>query len=203
VIALGVREAALARSERLAAVALAAGALAGLGLFFLAPMAAARVAERDVDSPRTYRFTLQAPKRGEALACVMDRGRLTELYRAEAAIETFQKDPAPGETATAACELTGPRAPVPLVIQLHDGYAPGGLPDRMHLRVAVDGREALRRDLAAEPGTGWIDVPVGTVGAGTKREVLIEVAAVRPDPGASWGKAANVRFRLVRAGEGR
>lgn len=203
VIALGVREAALARSGRLSAVALSAGALAGLGLFFLAPMAAARVQERDVDGPRTYRFTLTTPKQGGALTCVMDHGRLTGLHRTEASIETFQRDPSPGETATATCDLTGPKAPAPLVIQLYDAYAPGGLPDRMHVRVVIDGREVLRRDLAAEPGVGWMEVPVGTLGPGMKRKVLIEVAAVQPDPGAAWGKAANIRFRLARAEERR
>jgi hypothetical protein len=200
VIGLGAREAAH-RSRRRVVAAVAAGAVVATGLALLAPEAVARVQARDVDGPRTYRFTLTPRKHGGALACAMDRGRLTDLYRSQAAIETFQRDPSPGETATVDCVLTGPKTPVPLVLRLHDAYAPGGLPGRMVARVAVDGSEVLRRDLAAEPGVGWMDVPLGTVGPGTRRKVLIEVVAVQPDPGAAWGKAANVRFRLDRPEE--
>lgn len=202
VIALGAQDAA-DRSRRRLVAAVAAGAVVATGLALLAPGAVARVQARDVDGPRTYRFTLTTPKPGGTLACGMDRGRLTDLYRAEAAIETFQRDPSPGETATVACELTGPKARLPLVLQLHDAYAPGGLPGRMYVRVAVDGNEVLRRDLAAEPGVGWMEVPFGVVGPETRRKVLIEVVAVHPDPGAAWGKAANVRFRLTRTEERR
>jgi hypothetical protein len=202
VIGLGAREAA-DRPRRRVVAAVAAGAVVATGLALLAPGAVARVRARDVDGPRTYRFTLTTRKHGGTLACGMDRGRLTDLYRSEAAIETFQRDPSPGETATVACELTGPKTPVPLVLRLYDAYALGGLPGRMVTRVAVDESEVLRRDLAAEPGVGWMDVPLGRVGPGTRRKVLIEVVAVHPDPGAAWGKAANVRFRLDRSEETR
>lgn len=202
VIALGCWEAARLGSLRRPVAALGAGAAVALALALLAPPALAWVRGRDVDMQRTYRFALKARGAGGTLDCVIERGRLAAiLLHEEATLETFQADPAPGETAAAACTLTGSANGAPLVVQVFDPYAPGGLPGRMVQSVKVDGAEVFTRDLAAEPGTGWSEVPLGPASPGASRQVVIQVAAVQPDPGASWGKAANTRFRLARTGD--
>jgi hypothetical protein len=152
------------------------------------------VRRHDADVQRTYRFTLAGPG-SAALACVVGRGVLLELSEQRAAIATLQADPAPGENALASCELTG-RADAPLALRLLDGYAPGGLPGRMRQRVEIDGAEILDHDLAAEPGDGWRQVPLGS-GPGVPRRILIQVLAVHPEPGAAWGRAATTAFELV------
>ncbi|HEX2225190.1 MAG TPA: hypothetical protein VHN15_13400, partial [Thermoanaerobaculia bacterium] len=100
----------------------------------------------------------------------------------------------PGEKAVADCTLVQNGPPAALAIEVLDGYAPGGRPGRVFQRIEIDGREALRHDLAAEPGTGWVGVPVD--GAASGRRVRVEVAAVQPDPGAGWGWASSTRFRV-------
>jgi hypothetical protein len=65
-------------------------------------------------------------------------------------------------------------------------------------RVEVDGAEVLSHDIAQEPGTGWANIPLGLVGTGTRRRVVIEVRAIRPDPGADWSDAARTTFQLMR-----
>lgn len=182
------------RDRRFAVGALLVGAVLALGLFFAGPSLAGRVRGRDVDGQRTYRFFLEP--RGAASAsldCVVERGRLVTLaWKWSAVIRPFQRDPAPGDVAAAACEKTGPGA---LTLRVHDPYAPGGLPGRMVQRVTVDGVEALVHDVAAEAGTGWSEIPLGP---GTKK-VLIEIAAVRPDPGAAWGEAVPTEIQLKEA----
>jgi hypothetical protein len=181
-------------NRRLAVGALAAGAVLALGLFFAGPALAGRVRGRDVDGQRTYRFFLE-PRgaAGASLDCVVERGRLVTLaWKWSAVIRPFQRDPAPGDVAAAACEKRGPGA---LTLRVHDPYAPGGLPGRVVQRVTVDGVEALAHDVAAEPGTGWSEIPLGP---GTKK-VLIEIAAVQPDPGAAWGEAVQTEIQLKEA----
>ena len=118
----------------------------------------------------------------------------------QATIAPLHVDPAPGETATASCELTG-TATVPLALRLRDAYAPGDLPNRIRQRVEIDGVEVLDRDLAAAPEDGWLSLPLGTNPPGSTRKILIQVTAVRPDPGAAWGRAAATPFELATAEE--
>ena len=186
-------------ARRFAAGALAAGALFALGLLVAGPSLAARVRSRDVDGQRTYRFFLEPRGGGADLDCVVERGQLVSLaWKWSAILRHFQRDPAPGEVAAAVCELTGSGA---LALRVFDPYAPGGLPGRLVQRVTVDGAEALAHDVAAEPGTGWSEIPLGPLGPATKKRVVIEVAAVRPDPGAAWGHAVQTEIQLVRPGK--
>jgi len=199
-IALAVEEVLLRRRGRLPAAALATGAAAVLALGLLVPRAAGWVLRHDAEPQRTYRFPLKGPAPGATLACVVDRGLLMALSADQATIAPLHADPAPGETASASCELTGTAA-VPLALRLRDAYAPGDLPGRMRQRVEIDGVEVLDRDLAAVPGDGWLSVPLGTSAPGSTRKILIQVTAVRPDPGAAWGRAAATPFELATAEE--
>ena len=52
--------------------------------------------------------------------------------------------------------------------------------------------------VAKDPGSGWAKIPLGDVGDGTKRKVVIEVKALRPDVGPGWGNAAVTTFQLSR-----
>lgn len=196
-IVLGCREAARPGNARLGAAALAAGTAAAAALFVFGPKLMEQVMARDVELQRTYRFTLVGPGHSGRLACVVERGRLSALAPTGADLETLDAIPSPGETAEAVCRLTGSGPPVPLAIRLHDTYAPGGQPDRMRQRVVVDGAEVFDHDLGAEPGAGPADIPVGAVGEGTDRQVLVQLVAVQPDPGTAWGRAAVTKIEIV------
>ena len=203
VAAYEVRAVALPGTRSLLARALAAGAVFSWVLILFAPQLAGFVQSRDSDQ-RTYRFPLESPDHGAALACVVDRGVLVALSVTglqSAAIRTLQPDPAPGDVAVATCELTGLGEPRPLMLQVMDPYAPGGLGGRMMQRVELDGAEVLSHDIAQEPGSGWANIPLGNVGRGTKRKVVIEVKAIHPEPGWAWGDAARTTFQLSRPGE--
>jgi hypothetical protein len=64
-------------------------------------------------------------------------------------------------------------------------------------RVEVDGVELFSHDIAQEAWSGWANIPLGNVGTGTKRSVVIEVKALSPDPGAGWGDNARTTFQLA------
>ncbi|HKI06219.1 MAG TPA: glycosyltransferase family 39 protein [Thermoanaerobaculia bacterium] len=197
VVALGLWEAGRSQDRRVPLRALAWGAAAAVGLFLASRPLYAHVRSLDPgDEQRTYRFLLTAWDHQGELRCVVRRGRLTALGETEAVIETLHDSPKPGETAVAECTLRQPGPAIPLKVEVLDGYAPGGLPGRMRQRVAIDGRQVVSHDLAAEPGTGWVDAPAGAVGGGQERRVTVEVSALAPDPGVLWGPAAGTRFRL-------
>lgn len=185
------------------ALALGLGAAFSLGLLLVRLPLTTYVQSHDVDPQRTYRFPMEVPDHGAALDCVVNRGVLVSLNlpresMQNAAIRTLQGDPPPGDAASAVCELTGTGKPRPLTLQVLDPYAPGGFPDRMLQRVEIDGAEVYSHDIAKEPGSGWANIPLGNVGEGTKRKVVIEVKALRPDPGPGWGNAAVTTFQLSR-----
>jgi hypothetical protein len=185
------------------ALALGLGAAFSLGLLLVRLRLTIYVQSHDVDQQRTYRFPMEVTDHGAALDCVVNRGVLVSLNlpresMQQAAIRTLLGDPPPGDAATAVCELTGTGKPRPLTLQVLDSYAPGGFPDRMLQRVEIDGAEVYSHDIAKEPGSGWANVPLGNVGEGTKRRVVIEVKALRPDPGPGWGNAAVTTFQLSR-----
>jgi hypothetical protein len=66
-------------------------------------------------------------------------------------------------------------------------------------RVELDGDEVLSHDIGKEPGTGWANIPLGLVGTGTRKRVVIEVKAIRPVAGEDWGDAALTTFQIVRS----
>ncbi|HEX6900107.1 MAG TPA: hypothetical protein VF789_10355 [Thermoanaerobaculia bacterium] len=184
------------RKAKTAATALALGVAGALLLAWLGPRLEGSVRTRDLEEQRTYRFPLQEASGAGTLRCRMNHGHLAALSPVAAEIETRAVDPAPGDRAEMVCEIAAPAGAAPLLLQIQDPYETGGLPGRMLLMVTVDGAQALRHDLAAEPGSGWLDVPLGTTG--TYRTVRIAVVAVHPDPGAAWGRAARIPIRLAR-----
>jgi hypothetical protein len=189
---------------RRVAVALAAGAVAATAASLGATRAVAWVQAHDVDVPRVYRFSLASfPSDPKLFDCVVRQGRLTTVYDVGARMETFHPDPPPGEIATAECisRVAGPLPP--LVIRLLDPYAPGGSPGRMVQRVAVDGREVLVHDVAAEPGSGWSEIPLGETAAGQRKTFRVELRTVQPQPGVAWGRDAGTSFEIARAQEKR
>jgi hypothetical protein len=190
------------QTRRTVSQSLAAGAAFGLCLFFFAPRLMAFVQSRDFEiQQRTYHFFLQPPGHGADFACTVDRGTLVTLWpESDAAIRTLQPhDPTPGDRAVATCELTGSGAARPLMLQVFDPYAPGGMGGRMVQRVALDGEEVYAQDIGREPGSGWANIPLGNVGLGTRRKVVIEVDALHPEPGRNWGENSRTAFRLARS----
>jgi hypothetical protein len=67
----------------------------------------------------------------------------------------------------------------------------------MAQRVEIDGEEVFYQDIGQEPWSGWANIPLGMVGTGTKRRVVIEVAAINPEPGMGWGDNAQTKFQLA------
>jgi hypothetical protein len=203
VAAYEVRTALAGRRLLVPALALGLGVAFSLGLLLVRLRLELYVQSRDVDQPRTYRFPMEVPDHGAALDCAINRGLLVSLSlprdaTQNAAIRIPQGDPPPGEAATAVCQLTGTGKPRPLTLEVLDSYAPGGFPDRLLQRVEIDGVEIFSHDIAKEPGSGWARVPLGNVGEGTKRRLVIEVKAVRPDPGPGWGNVSVTTFQLSR-----
>jgi hypothetical protein len=201
VIALGVREAGRLSARRLA-VALAISGAAATGLALITPRAMAAVAARDVDFQRSYRFPLAPSLSGPAvLDCSVERGRLVHLSPTGVTIATFEPEPSPGEIARADCIASAPGPLPPVVIRLHDPYAPGGSPGRVEQRVVLDGREVFPQDLSDPPESGWFEIPLGELAPGARKTISIEVVALRPDPGDPWGSLAATRFELAPAAE--
>ncbi len=184
-------------------LALGVGIAFTLGLLLVRLRLELYVQSHDTDQQRTYHFPVEVADHGAELDCVVNHGLLISLSlpretTQNAAIRTLQGDPPWGDSAAAVCELTGTGKPRPLTLQVMDPYAPGGYPDRMLQRVEVDGVEVYSHDLAKDPGSGWANLPLGDVGEGTKRKVVIEVKAIRPDAGPGWGNAAVTTFQLTR-----
>ncbi len=192
-----------AHLPRFAATALAGGTAVALLLLFAAPRLEARVVardRRDQETQRAYRFPLTAKTVG-SLDCTMERGLLADLDTGTATLATLAVDPHPGDTAEAVCLYTRQPGEPPARLQVEDGYAPGGLPGRMRIEVTVDGVRRLDHDLAAEPWTGWLDVPLDAAPPSAvpdaRHTVRVALIAVHPDPGAAWGRAARTAFRLA------
>jgi hypothetical protein len=190
--------------------ALAVGMVFGVGLFLYAPRLAAVVNSHDIYPQRTYRFVLQpwgTENRNIALSCVVDRGALLSLgwplatYDIwSATIRTLQQNPTPGEKTVAECELTGKaESRQPLTLQILNSKSGGGPPAHMIQRVELDGVEVLSQEIPAEPSNRWINIPLGIVGAGTKRKIVIEVTALQPAPGAEGGEATVTEFRTIQS----
>ena len=168
-----------------------------LALVAFVPRLQAAVERRDPDLPRRYRFPLSVPG-GRPVWCAMDTGRLFGFEWQVATIEIFVADPAPGDRARVVCTLPPLHPRESLALRIEDPYAAGNLPGRMVESVAVDGREVLRHDIAAEPGSGWREVAVADGADAPARKVTIELLAVAPDRGWNWGRSVPVRFEFVR-----
>ena len=69
----------------------------------------------------------------------------------------------------------------------------------MMQRVEIDGEEVFSQDIGQEPGDGWANIPLGHVGTGTKKSVVIEVKAIQPEPGAGWAFNSRTSFHLARS----
>lgn len=202
IIPLAVREAARRGQLETALVAAGTAAVSVFVLTAAAGQAMAEIRKQDVVGQRLYRFVLTVPGGGR-LSCRIAEGSLTLINTRDAYFETLNPSPAAGEKATAECDLVGQGPPRDLVLQVFDAYAPGGAPGRMRQRVVIDGAVALDHDIAETPGEGWLDVPVGSVGEGTRKKILLQAVTGAPDPAGAWGRAANTRFRLARATEER
>jgi hypothetical protein len=196
VIALGFWEASRAKSRWRTVAAFAGCLAASAALWQAGKPLYAQLKSMDVEEQRTYRFTLTSWEHPGVLRCTVRQGRLTALGDTEAVLETLHDDPAPGEKATADCTLTQPGAPLPLRVEVLDGYAPGGYPGRMTQRVEIDGREVVSHDIAAASWTGWKGAPTGVVAPGQAKRVRIEVVAEKPEPGLYWGPAGSTRIRV-------
>ena len=198
-VALGFWQASRMPSRRAPAVVLILAFAAAWGLAVGGRELVAHVRERDLaeERQRTYRFTLTGWGHRGALDCVVRQGRLTLLGKETATLELFHAYPAPGEEASADCTLSASGKPTPLVFRITDSYTPGGDPGRVVQRVEVDGVPVLTHDLAAEPGGGPLEIPLGVVGPGPVRRVRVEVTAENPSPGVPWGAAASTTFRVV------
>ncbi len=196
IIALSVDEA--IKSRKIAqSVLITAGAAAVILLLAIVSFKAqAYILTHDENIQRADRFSLTEAMGKGLLTCLVDCGRLNALTEPSAQLELLNTNPYPGETASAKCLLTGTETPVPLSLQIKDPHAPGGFPEGMIRRGVFDGHEIFRNDLAAQGGSGWFDVPLGLVGKGTQRTVLIGILSVYPDPGYAWRKASNTEFGL-------
>ena len=174
----------------------------GLALWIFPPRMLAFVQSRDIDlEQRTYHFFLQTPDHSAELTCTVGQGILASYtIGVDAMLRTLQpQDPAPGDQAVAECVLTGLGEPRPLVLQVLDPLPAGGLGGRMVQRVELDGEEAYYQDVGQEPGSGWANIPLGNVGVGTTRRVVIEVKAIHPEPGANWAWNSRTSFQLARS----
>lgn len=199
-VALGIWQASRLPSWRSPLIVLVLALAASWGLSVGSRQLVRHVQTRDraEETQRVYRFTLTGWGHHAALACVVRQGRLILLGKETATMELLHPYPAPGEEASADCALSAAGKPVPLVLRITDSYTPGGDPGRVLQRVEVDGVAVFTHDLAAEPGGGPLDIPLGVVGPGPGRKVRLEVTAENPSPGVPWGAAAGTTFQVVR-----
>lgn len=199
-IALGAWQASRLSSWRAPAIILVLALAASWGLSVGGRKLVQHVHARDLaeERQRVYRFTLTGWGHRGSLDCVIRQGRLILLGKETATVELLHAYPAPGEEASAECALSASGKPAPLVLRITDSYTPGGDPGRVLQRVEVDGVPVFTHDLAAEPGGGPLDIPLGVVGPGSRKRVRLEVEAENPSPGVPWGAVAGTTFQLVR-----
>jgi hypothetical protein len=168
-----------------------------LMLSFVSLKAKAYILAHDDNTQKVYRFSLTDPMEHALLKCTVEQGRIGALNKHIAQLELLNADPSPGDVATAKCHLTGSDKSPPLILQVKDPYAPGGFPNKIAQRVIVDGETVLYHNMAAEPGSGWLDVPLGIPEQGVEKSIVIDVITIRPEPGPMWGAAAKTEFRII------
>jgi hypothetical protein len=172
-------------ARRRAVAGMAGGAAVAAALALGAPWLMQRAEARAHQGQRVYQFPLASPDGRVELDCVVREGRLTALAASRATIAPLHADPAPGTSARAHCQIR--RAAGAVHLRIADRHAQGGYPDHLEQRVEIDGRIVWRRDLAAEPGTGWAALTLALPPAGAIRFV---VAVLRPAPSPGWGESA-------------
>jgi hypothetical protein len=163
-------------------------------LLTLVPSVQRAIEAVQLSEPRVSQFSLEIPGRG-SVTCTLDAGALLCLNPGEARLETRSD---PGDAARAVCTLPPLDPGEPLTLRLRDNYSPGGLPGRMIARVFVDGRQILRYDLAAKPGSGWLEIPLVAPDRPPPSTVTVEEVAINPDPGLAWGPACPLDFAFRR-----
>jgi hypothetical protein len=190
-----------------ATACVALGTLAAVAVAAVSPRLEAAVRARDDELERQYlfRFALEAPDRSPAAKCEIATGRLTalDLDNDVAQLAFLARDPQPGDLAVARCRLSRLRATHRGVLRLEieDPYPIGDLPGRVEQRVILDGVEVARRDIAAEAGGGWWQVPLSGLAPAARHDLEVQLIAIGPDPGAAWGPASASSFRFRRAPE--
>ena len=196
----------------LLARSVAVGAAFGLALWIVPPRMLAFVHTRDIDPQQhTYHFFLQPPDhpchqsfahrttRSERLLAGYTIGIDAMLFVASRA----PYDPSPGKPwRVAECVLTGRGGenPGPWYSGVFDPLPADGLAGRHECAGRrLDGEEVYYQDLGQEPGSGWANIPLGNVGVGTRRRVVVELQAIHPEAGANWGWNSRTSFRLARS----
>jgi hypothetical protein len=149
----------------------------------------------------TYRFTLRDPGRAARMDCVVRQGLVSLLWasQARAAIRLLDIEPARGDSAVAECDVESLRESAVDVL-VSDSYRPGGFPGRIVQSVTVDGRDALRRDVADEEANTWARIPLGTLRPGERRRVVFRMTAGNVEAGWLWG-SVNTELRIAVAGD--
>jgi hypothetical protein len=197
VIALGAREALTLTPRWKPFVAILGGLVTVLFVGFAGLKAEAYVRNHDDHSQRTYRFTIYEPKGYGRLQCMIDQGRLTELNIQDASMMFLNEAPRLGEKARAVCQLTRSHKPGPrLSLQVIHPYYPGVLQGQMVERVVVNGKELFSCDLAAKIETNRFEVALDSTDQETGT-IVVEVEALRPDIGFTWGGAGRMTFGLI------
>lgn len=128
--------------------------------------------------------------------CHLAGGRVLASGPSGFAFAVEHADPEPGEFAELRCRLSPIGKGGGVALEVEDGYAPGGLQDRMFQIVEVEGAVVRRHDIAAEAWSGWWRRNV-SVAAGSSLEVRVRVEALRPDKGPAWGDAARTTVRFA------
>jgi len=128
-------------------------------------------------------------------ACQLSGGRLLPSTTPGITFAVAHPDPEPGESADLLCRLSSSGHGGDIILEVEDGYAPGGFPDRMLQIVEIDGQAVRRHDVANEAWSGWWQQRI-PVPAGSSREVRVRVEGLRPDKGPGWGDAARTSVRF-------
>jgi hypothetical protein len=173
-------------------------------LFLSIPFIGTYVSVHD-NVQRIYRFSLLVHRTVPSasgswiagkLRCEVVQGSLSWLDEGKTTLRLLENNPFPGERAVAGCFIE-PKDSGEYRVVVGDSYPHGGLPDRIVLRVSTDEKILLRHDMGDKPYTGDMTVSLGNLSSGENREVVVELLAVNPDPGAFWGSAAPVTMKVT------
>ena len=149
----------------------------------------AEVQHRDIDTVRRdYRFPLQSPSRNATLNCEIGEGIL-QSWTADVASMQIRPETGGGtHRAVAVCDLVGTAPAAPLTLRLVSSIRPGGSPVRRSENVEVDGQMVFSDEQTAAQATAESGIPLGNVGPGTRRKIVIYAR--------SEGDSAVTSFRL-------
>jgi hypothetical protein len=148
----------------------------------------------DKNPPRAYSFPLRA---GDLVfRCTMTEGRLVSILGGVMVAVLEDEEPAPGDRARADCRSTPVDHPASLRVEAYDGYEMGGYPGRILQVVTAQGENALEHDMGATSGQGWVVSRPIAIPAGQSVSLVLEIQAIKPDPGWEWGPASLTTFQL-------